>query len=97
MCYGDVNDFVWSRSTLYRSWKTNRLKIIEFILNRFGKGSSKNVAWHGKLAKNWLSNNFEALVVIASSKPHHKNGKSLEFKKLQTLLAMLKSNNRFAS
>ena len=83
-CDGDVNDLFLSRSTLFRSQKTNYVKIAESALNKFAMKRLECMAlhWDDKLRTNQLGNRLEALAVIVSSAPCYKNGKMLGIQKI---------------
>ena len=84
-CQGKVEDFCISRSTTRRTRIAKRFRISENIANEFKESPPKFLAlhWDGKLTKDRYGNKFDALFVLVSGPPNHKEGKLLGVQQLE--------------
>ena len=84
-CNGNPDEFRLSRSSSYRSRIAQRLQISQSIFESVTENPPKNVAihWDGKLTKNRLGDQAEALAVVASGSPTFESGKLLGIQRLE--------------
>ena len=84
-CQRKVEDFCISRSTTRRTRIAKRFRISENIVNEFKESPPKFLAlyWDGKLTKDRYGNKFDALSVLVSGPPNHKEGKLLGVQQLE--------------
>ena len=85
-CGGNVEDFVLSRSTTRRTRIAQRRDISIRVLDEFRANPPSYAAihWDGRLTKDRVGEEYEALAVVVSGEPEFREGKLLGVQHLQS-------------